>query len=180
MTHPTRSLGRILTEARPAAAFLAALAAVAWPASPARAGESAIGWLEASPIAGSLGVVWKRTDAVWLGLAGGGGIPQIDQTLTPEKRDFLRIIHVGGVARLEPSRSFHVDLGPQVGIGELENDPYSGDDLPNLFAGFAAAAMYGGRRWRIGPRLDLVWIFDERVASIFVANVTPLAVRVEW
>lgn len=165
---------------RRAVRFLVAFAALAGSVSPVRAGEHATVWLGATPFAGSLGVVWRAGNEVWVGIEGGGGIPQIDYTFAPEKRDFLGIIHLGGVARFAESSALYFDVGPQVGIGDLDHDPRSGDDMPNLFAGFSSAAMYGGRRWRVGPRLDLVWIFDEPSPSIFVANVTPLTVRVEW
>lgn len=172
----TRRSGRVLR----AIGRLVAFGAIAGPVSLARAGESATVWVEATPFAGSIGVVWKAGEAVQAGLQGGGGIPAIDYTFAPTNRDFVRIVHVGGVVRFAGSPAFSVDVGPQAGIGELDNDPRSGDDMPNLFAGFRAAFMFGGRQWRLGPCLDLVWIFNEPSPSLFVGNVTPLALRVEW
>jgi hypothetical protein len=161
-------------------AWFAILGAALFAHSTAVAGENTAVWLEATPVAGSIGVAWRAGENVLAGIEGGAGIPQLDRTFLPGDRDFVRIVHLGGVMRFEESRNFYAEIGPQAGIGDLDNDPRSGDDMPNLFAGFSAAFMFGGRRWRLGPGLDLVWIFDEPDPSIFVANLTPLALRVEW
>lgn len=111
------------------------------------------------PFAGTLSYVWNANQAgtrAW-GIAAGGGIDELDRTLVPSTASyrfepFYQLIHVGALHRWRSGTRWDVDLGLRLGLGDVRNCDAS-DCWPGAFIGLYVAPMWGGRTFKIGPRL---------------------------
>lgn len=108
--------------------------------------------------AGTLALVWDANNSgtrAW-GIAAGGGIDALDRTLVPSTDSqhfgtFKQFLHVGALHRWRQGR-WDVDLGVRVGVSELRAC-FASDCWPGLYTGVYVAPMWGGRHFKVGPRV---------------------------
>lgn len=135
--------------------------------------------LEANPFRGTLGYT-RHVNPEWeVGMTGGFGFPQFDQTLAPDKGNFEDIFHIGVLTRYEPSEKAALDLDLRIGLADLR-DCTGGDCFPGGYIGLSAGMFLGWRHLKFGPRLTLAQYGDQGYRPTRVVAVTPLSVRASF
>ena len=120
--------------------------------------------LDFRPFAGALSIAWRTSDAWSIGLALGGGIDELDRTLVPDTDDpafhgFEQYLHASVFARHKPSPRVDLDLGLRGGFADVR-ECGSSDCWPGLYAGAYVGAFWGGRHWKLGPRLMVGRVYE--------------------
>jgi hypothetical protein len=105
------------------------------------------------PFSATLSLAWRAAPATYLGIGLGGGIDMFDRTLSPDPdgRDLEQLLHVDAFVRQKPSAKLDLDLGARWGLGGVGR--CNGDCGPGFYSGIYASAMWGGRHFKLGPRL---------------------------
>jgi hypothetical protein len=128
--------------------------------------------LDFRPFAGALSIAWRTSDAWSIGLALGGGIDELDRTLVPDTDDpdyhaFEQYLHAAVFARHKPSQRIDLDVGLRGGFADVRTCGAS-DCWPGLYAGAYAGAFWGGRRWKLGPRLLVGRVYEHPYSDTVV------------
>ena len=129
-------------------------------------------FLEFNPVHGTIGYGWAVSPTRFAGVEVGFGFPQLDRTLVPSDDDFLDIAHVGAFLRANPSDAVTLDGRVQLGLAELEG---CSGGLPGVFTGVSGGAFFGGRRFKVGPRLTVGAMKESGDPAELVVNLTPVA-----
>jgi hypothetical protein len=156
------------------ASVLVAAAALLLAASAAAAQDRRELTLDVRPFSADIGMAWPIGAGHLWGFSVGGGPDEFNRTFVPEVTDtssyyvtLEQIVRLGPFYRYESGGRYSIDLGLRVALGGVRG--VSGS--PDLVAGLHAGAFYGGRRFRVGPRL-----FIGRSTEPDVTNI----VHVEW
>lgn len=109
--------------------------------------------------AGTLAFLWSygEGDARAVGISAGGGIDALDRTLVPDTDSprfdtFYQLLHVGALHRWRPGDRWDLDVGVRLGFGDVRECTAS-DCWPGTYLGLYVAPMWGGRHFKIGPRI---------------------------
>lgn len=129
-------------------------------------------FLEFNPVHGTIGYGWALSPTRFAGVEVGLGFPQLDRTLVPSDKSFLDIAHVGAFLRANPSSAVTLDGRVQLGLAELEG---CSGCLPGVFTGISGGAFFGGRRFKVGPRLTAGAMKESGDPAELVLNLTPVA-----
>ncbi len=113
--------------------------------------------LDFRPFSGVLSVAWKTGDAWYAGAGLGAGVDELNRTLAPNPNDegfhsFEQWLHASAFARYKPTRRIDVDVGLRIGFGAVRSCSAS-DCWPDSYKGAYIGAFWGGKRWKVGPRL---------------------------
>lgn len=130
--------------------------------------------LDLRPWSFDAGVAFPLSAGHLLGFSVGGGPDDFNKTFSPEVVDTIsefvtleQIVRAGTFYRYESGRRFSVDLGLRAAFGGVRGT----SGAINGVGGFHAAAFFGGRRLRVGPRLFVGSSTEHDVGTI---------VHVEW
>lgn len=162
---------------RAARAVAVAFAAIAHLApAPAQAQSRELN-LDAILVSGVVTYAWEYSAGRHWGVFIGAGWDELGETLTPDRdssafHSFEQILYIGGLHRWRRTK-LDIDLGVRGGLGGVR----SGGDLPDPFAGVYVAAMYGGKRFRFGPRAHLA-VAHNFAGNDVIVHVEPIVVRV--
>src|SRR5687767_14213162 len=113
--------------------------------------------LDFRPFARQLGLAWRVAQQWSAGIAVGGGIDELDRTLQPdtdsdEYHPLEQLANLNSFVRYKPSSRVDVDGGLRLGIGDVRNC-FASDCWPGWLAGAYVGVSWGGKRWKVGPRL---------------------------
>ena len=134
------------------------------------------------PVAATVGYAWPVAPKRLVGVEGGFGFPQLEQTLAPRGdgfRDFEEYLHLGLFVRLVPSERVEGDVGVRVSVADVTGCDTS-DCLPGLFGGAYASAFYGRRRLKVGALVEVGRATEPGGRGAAVVNVSPLIVRLKF
>ncbi len=129
-------------------------------------------FIEFNPVHGTIGYGWELSPTRFAGVEVGFGFPQLDRTVVPSDESFLDIAHVGAFLRVNPSDAIMLDGRVQLGLAELEG---CSGCLPGVFTGISGGAFFGGRRFKVGPRLTAGAMKEGGELAELVLNLTPVA-----
>ena len=134
------------------------------------------------PIAATVGYAWRVAPERLVGVEGGFGFPQIEQTLTPRGegfRDFEEYLHLALFARFVASERLEGDLGLRASVADVTSCDAS-DCLPGLFGGAYGSAFYGRRRLKVGALVVTGRAKAPGGRGSTIVNVSPLIVRLKF
>src|SRR5688572_20480172 len=80
--------------------------------------------LDFRPFAGMVALAWRAVPNTYLGIGLGGGIDELDRTLTPDPEDedfhkFQEFAHASAFVRRKVGTHWDFDLGARVGIADV-------------------------------------------------------------
>ena len=138
--------------------------------------------LDFRPFAGMAAYAWQLSPGTYFGLGLGGGIDELDVTLTPntDGQDFHKfedLAHANAFVRRKAGTHWDFDLGARVGIGDVRECMVS-DCFPGWFLGGYANVFWGGSRWKVGPRIIIARVFDNDGNNDTVVHLEILTGRV--
>ena len=121
--------------------------------------------LDFRPFAGMAAFAGRTAPGTYLGIGLGGGIDELDRTLTPDPEDqdfhkFEQLAHASVFLRRKAGTHWDFDVGARVGIGDVR-ECLASDCWPGWSAGAYANAFWGGSRWKVGPRLVWARVSDD-------------------
>ncbi len=90
----------------------------------------------------------------------------------------LEILHLDIYVRLAPSAAWHIDVGVR-GSAFLHWDDSDDDPGGGLFFGAVFRPMWGGRKFKVGPRF-ILGSFSEPRRSEFGVNVAPVTISLTF
>lgn len=130
--------------------------------------------LDVRPFSADLSIAWgSSTNHLW-GFLIGGGPDEINKTFVPEVDDtsseyvtLEQIVRMGPFYRYESGDRLGVDVGVRVALGGVRGT----SGAINAVGGLQTAMFFGGRHFRVGPRL-----FVGRSTEPGVDNI----VHVDW
>jgi hypothetical protein len=130
--------------------------------------------LDLRPFSADLSIAWESSTGHLWGLLVGGGPDEFNKTFVPEVDDtdpdyvtLEQIIRVGPFYRYERGGRLSVDVGLRAALGGVRGT----SGAISAVGGLQTAVFFGGRRFRVGPRL-----FVGRSTEADVSNI----VHVDW
>jgi hypothetical protein len=124
--------------------------------------------LDVIPVTATVTYAWQHAPGRYWGVFAGAGWDEFGYTLTPDKdsptyHELEQILFVGALRRWR-SAKWDVDVAVRAGLGDLRET----GDLPSPFVALTGSALWGGRRFKIGPRLIVASVSDTGNSDVAV------------